>query len=156
MTSISYVENPAVENTDLNSLFENAWPDHMWRDFKLVLQHSLVYVCAFDGTRLIGFVNVAWDGGFHAFILDTTVHREFQHRGVGLRLVAEATRVAASRGVEWLHVDFEPELEEFYQKAGFLHTTAGLQRLPSSNLTLHCTGRQFRCAQLPPVSLTDR
>jgi len=33
-----------------------------------VERHSLGWVCASDGDDLVGFVNVAWDGGVHAFI----------------------------------------------------------------------------------------
>lgn len=36
-------------------------------------RHSLGRVTAHDGARLTGFVNVAWDGGVHAFVLDTVV-----------------------------------------------------------------------------------
>lgn len=40
-------------------------------------RHSLGWVCArFDGA-LVGFVNVAWDGAAHAFILDTVVEQGF-------------------------------------------------------------------------------
>ena len=43
-----------------------------------MLARSLTYVAAYDtvggGEQLVGFVNVAWDGGIHAFLLDTTVH----------------------------------------------------------------------------------
>jgi hypothetical protein len=60
-------------NDALNSLFSASWPDHVTRDFNAVLQHSLAHVFAFDADRLIGFVNVAWDGGLHAFLLDPTV-----------------------------------------------------------------------------------
>jgi hypothetical protein len=35
--------------------------------------HSLGWVCARDGEVLVGFVNVAWDGVVHAFVLDTMV-----------------------------------------------------------------------------------
>ena len=71
-------------------------------------------------TRLIGFVNVAWDGAQHAFILDTTVDREFRRRGIGTQLVKNAAEAVKKRGVEWLHVDFEPHLEDFYKKLRFL------------------------------------
>ena len=30
-------------------------------------------VCAREDSELVGFVNVAWDGGVHAFLLDTLV-----------------------------------------------------------------------------------
>jgi len=44
--------------------------------------------------------------------------------------VGEAGRGAAAAGAEWLHVDFEPELEDFYLRAcGFSPTSAGLLRL---------------------------
>ncbi|OMI35801.1 GNAT family N-acetyltransferase [Streptomyces sparsogenes] len=79
------------------------------------------------GGRLVGFVNVAWDGGVHAFVLDTLVDKEFQRRGVGTSLVAEAVRGARAAGCEWLHVDFDDEHRPFYFDAcGFQPTNAGL------------------------------
>lgn len=126
---IIYQVNPSVTNEALNALFAAAWEAHRWSDFQRILQHSLAYVCAYVGKDLAGFVNIAWDGGIHAFILDTTVHRDWQRRGIGRELVRQAVRVAQGRGIEWLHVDFEPHLREFYQECGFRHTEAGLLRL---------------------------
>jgi GNAT superfamily N-acetyltransferase len=53
----------------------------------------LGYICACRGDELIGFVNLAWDGGSHAFVLGTTVHPNFRRRGVGRRLVKLAVEV---------------------------------------------------------------
>jgi len=39
---------------------------------------GLAYACAYDAEHLIGFVNLAWDGGIHTFLLDTTVHPDLQ------------------------------------------------------------------------------
>src|SRR4051812_44846814 len=84
-----------------------------------------------DGT-LVGFVNVAWDGGDHAFLLDAKTRGEWQHRGVGTELVGRAARQAKAAGCEWLHVDFEPDLRRFYFDAcGFDATDAGLIHLYS-------------------------
>jgi len=126
---ISYRISPAITNDALNALFAAAWPNHAWSDFAPVLSRSLAYVCAYRQDRLIGFVNLAWDGGIHAFLLDTTVHPDFQRHGIGRELVAQARQVARERGIEWLHVDYEPHLEAFYRGCGFRHTTAGLIRL---------------------------
>jgi len=52
--------------------------------------HSLGWVCARDGDGLVGFVNVAWDGVVHAFVLDTMVATRARRRGVGTRLVEVA------------------------------------------------------------------
>jgi GNAT superfamily N-acetyltransferase len=95
--------------------------------------HSLGWATAraADGA-VIGFVNVAWDGGDHAFLLDTKTHSVYQHKGVGARLVDVAARHAKAAGCEWLHVDFEAGLELFYVDAcGFRPTPAGLIHLPS-------------------------
>jgi GNAT superfamily N-acetyltransferase len=107
-----------------------------------VNRYSLGWVCARDDGRLVGFVNVAWDGGVHAFILDTVAAAQHQprgacdvaagvgRRGVGTRLVAIATENARAAGCEWLHVDFEPHLRSFYFDAcGFRPTDAGLIQL---------------------------
>lgn len=126
---INYQISPAVTNDELNALFANAWESHTTRDFLQVLSHSLLYVCARHKTELIGFVNVAWDGASHAFILDTTIHKDFRRRGIGIQIVKHAAEASKKRGVEWLHVDFEPHLEDFYRKCGFRHTAAGLINL---------------------------
>jgi GNAT superfamily N-acetyltransferase len=118
-----------ADNDALNTLFAAAWPSHEPRDFAPVLAQSLSYVCAYASGRLIGFVNLAWDVGVHAFLLDTTVHPEWQGRGVGRELVRRAARAAAERGAVWLHVDFEPHLRGFYAGCGFGPTEAGLMRL---------------------------
>lgn len=127
--SITYRISPHVTNDDLNALFATAWTNHVPSNFEPVLARSLAYVCAYAGDQLIGFVNLAWDGGVHAFILDTTVHGTWQRQGIGQALVARAVAVARDRGIEWVHVDFEPHLLPFYRQCGFQHTEAGLLRL---------------------------
>ncbi|MDV6373255.1 GNAT family N-acetyltransferase [Deinococcus arenicola] len=99
----------------------SAWPR--------ILDHSLAWITAFDGETLVGFVNVAWDGGAHAFLLDTTVHPAWQRRGMGVSLVREAAQAAKAEGINWLHVDYEPHLQRFYERCGFRPTAAGLLQL---------------------------
>ena len=124
--------SPAVSNEELNALFATAWENHKTWDFLPVLEHSLLFVCAYYETELICFVNVAWDGAQHAFVLDTTVNQDFRRRGIGIELVKRAAEASKKRGVDWLHVDFEPHLEEFYKKCGFRYTNAGLINLKSA------------------------
>ena len=92
--------------------------------------HSLGWVCARDGGELVGFVNLAWDGAGHAFILDTIVAERAGRQGIGTQLVSVATSQARTAGCEWLHVDFEDHLRAFYFDAcRFTPTNAGLIRL---------------------------
>lgn len=102
--------------------------DHDW--WGLVDAHSLGWVTAHDDGRLVGFVNVAWDGAGHAFILDTIVAADVERLGIGTRLVLIATESARAAGCEWLHVDFDDHLRDFYFTAcGFEPTNAGLIEL---------------------------
>jgi GNAT superfamily N-acetyltransferase len=126
---IEYRINPDVANEELNALFADAWPSHTPRDFTPVLSHNLGHVCATLNGTLVGFVNVAWDGAAHAFLLDPTVRSDLQRQGVGTRLVRHAIDLARASGVEWLHVDYEPHLAEFYAKCGFRTTEAALMNL---------------------------
>jgi len=93
--------------------------------------HSLGWVTArtADGL-LVGFVNVAWDGGDHAFLLDTKTRGDHQRHGIGAQLVRHAVTGARAAGCEWLHVDFAADLAPFYFDAcGFRPTEAGLVHL---------------------------
>ena len=102
-----------------------------WTDAEIakVHDHSLTHACAYLGGVLVGYVNVAWDGGVHAFLLDPTVHPDYRHRGIGTELVRAMVSHLGGRGLDWLHVDYRPELEGFYRDCGFKPTTAGLIRL---------------------------
>jgi GNAT superfamily N-acetyltransferase len=126
---IDIVIDPHPDDAAMRRLWLASWGDGGPESFRPVLERSLAHVCTFDRDRLIGFVNVAWDGGVHAFILDTCVDRGYRRQGIAVRLVQRAAEVAKARGAEWLHVDFEPHLEGFYRQCGFGPTAAGLMRL---------------------------
>jgi GNAT superfamily N-acetyltransferase len=126
---VDYEWRGAFENGEVNALhaaaFEHRVLDDDWRG--QVERHSLGWVCGREGGELVGFVNVAWDGGVHAFLLDTIVAPKAGRQGIGTRLVEHAVAGARATGCEWLHVDFEDHLRPFYFEAcGFTPTNAGL------------------------------
>jgi ribosomal protein S18 acetylase RimI-like enzyme len=126
---IAIAVDPFPSDEVLRGLWQKAWGDVGPASFRPVLERSLAHVGAYDGEALVGFVNVAWDGGIHAFILDTCVDRDYRRRGIATALVGAATEAAKARGAHWLHVDFEPHLTAFYRGCGFTPTEAGLIRL---------------------------
>jgi GNAT superfamily N-acetyltransferase len=103
----------------------------IWTDDELarIHRHSLCHACAYEGELLVGYVNVAWDGGVHAFLLDPTVRPDHRHRGIGTAIVRAMVEHLEGRGFDWLHVDYRAELDPFYRACGFQPTTAGLIRL---------------------------
>ncbi|MFF8918773.1 GNAT family N-acetyltransferase [Streptomyces sp. NPDC015032] len=126
---ITYAWRGDFDNAAVNALHAEAFGHvQMPIDWQAqVHRHSLGWVCAREGGRLVGFVNVAWDGGVHAFVLDTMVAQDMRKTGVGTGLVTTAVQGAHAADCEWLHVDFEEHLRPFYFDAcGFGPTDAGL------------------------------
>ncbi len=128
-STIVYRWRGAFTDPDLNALHAEAF-EHRVLDDSWIAQvegHSYGWVTAHDGDVLVGFVNVAWDGGVHAFLLDTVVAKSHRRRGIGVGLVRTAIEHVKGAGLEWLHVDFEPHLRSFYFDAsGFTPTDAGV------------------------------
>lgn len=100
MNDIDFTERPTISDAALNDLLALAWPAHERRNFARVLSQSLSFVGAFHAQQVVGFVNVAWHGGSHSFILDPTVHPHYQRRGIGSELVRHAVTAAIENGVE--------------------------------------------------------
>lgn len=127
--AVGYEWRGEFDSGELNDLhagaFGHAADDVDW--WGRVHAVSLGWVCARWNSELAGFVNVVWDGGTHAFILDTAVSPRLQRTGIGTALIAMAADNARAAGCEWLHVDFEDHLSGFYfQACGFRPTSAGL------------------------------
>jgi ribosomal protein S18 acetylase RimI-like enzyme len=103
------------------------YPDDEWDWASLVEEHSLGWVTARLGPDLVGFANVITDGLVHAWLQDVMVSPDHQRNGIGAQLVDEATRQSRQAGCEWLHVDFDDDVADFYyQRCGFQKTNAGL------------------------------
>lgn len=133
--TIRYEWRGDFNNDEVNALHAAAFGTRLftaeeWNWVALTERHSLGWVTARDSSRLVGFVNVVWDGLVHAWIQDTMVDPVDHHRGIGRQLVLAAVEGARSAQCEWLHVDFDDELRDFYLGAcGFVPTSAGLIRL---------------------------
>jgi ribosomal protein S18 acetylase RimI-like enzyme len=122
---VRYERRPDLDPPALDALFAAAWGSPK-PGYEAVFAHSFTWVAAWEGEELVGFVNVAWDGDAHFFLLDTTVHPDRQRRGIARRLVEEAIDACRGHG-EWLHVDADEELMSgFYLRCGFEPTPAGV------------------------------
>ena len=99
--TIDYAWRGGFTNEEVNLLHAEGF-GHRVLDDDWVVQverHSLGWVTARQADALVGFVNVAWDGAVHAFILDTLVAASHGRRGVGTALVATAVNRCPRRGV---------------------------------------------------------
>ena len=122
-------------NAEVNELHAEAFETRVydgseWDWVALTARHSLGWVTARDGDRLVGFANVLWDGLVHAWVQDVMVAETARHRGIGTALVNAVRDGARGAGCEFLHVDFEDHLRAFYlDVCGFRPTNAGLMEL---------------------------
>jgi hypothetical protein len=127
--TITFEWRGGFDNVEVDSLHAESFDHALGQDdwWGRVSRHSLGWVCARADGALVGFVNVAWDGAMHAFVLDTAVAQRVRRRSVGVGLLAVAVNEARAAGNAWLHVDFEDHLRDFYLGAcGFTSTHAGL------------------------------
>ena len=74
--AVTYEWRGSFDDAELEALhaegFGHAPADFDWRE--QLAGHSLGWVCARDESGLVGFVNVAWDGGaFHGSLDDSRV-----------------------------------------------------------------------------------
>jgi GNAT superfamily N-acetyltransferase len=144
--SITYGWRDAFDNGELNALHDEAFDgqpfDEAWDWNRVLRRQSLGWVVAREEGRLVGFVNVVWDGMVHAWLQDVMVAAVARHRGIATQLVATAVGRASAAGCEWLHVDFDESLRPFYIDAcGFAPATAGLLALSETNGSNRSTGR---------------
>ena len=96
-------------NEEVNALHAEAFATSLydeseWNWVELTGRHSLGWVVARDGRegvegrKLVGFVNVVWDGLVHAWLQDTMVAASARGRGVGTALVDRARDAAKAAG----------------------------------------------------------
>ena len=130
--STTYEWNGAFTNEEVNALHAEAFETRVfdaseWDWRRLTSKHSLGWVVARRDDRIVGFVNVVWDGLVHAWLQDTMVATRFRGQSIGTRLVEHARTAAQAAGCEWLHVDFDDDLRPFYIDAcGFTPASAGV------------------------------
>ena len=104
--------------------------DEEWDWAALVRRWSLGWCTARVDGELVGFVNVLTDGLVHAWLQDVMVSPLHRRLGIGRRLVALAVEQCRDAGCEWLHVDYDDDAIEFYERTcGFQPTNGGLRSL---------------------------
>lgn len=101
-----------------------------WDWVALTAEHSFGWVTARLDGALVGFANVITDGFAHAWLQDVMVSPDQQRSGIGAMVVDRATDEAKKSTCEWLHVDFDDDVADFYyRRCGFQRSNAGLKYL---------------------------
>uniref|UniRef100_UPI00406C4A8F GNAT family N-acetyltransferase n=1 Tax=Psychrobacillus sp. FSL K6-2843 TaxID=2921549 RepID=UPI00406C4A8F len=117
MQFLSFSERP-FKGTELMMLYKNAgwWEERNEQDIEEMLKQD-ISIGAWIDDNLIGFARAISDNKFRAYIEDVVIHNEFQHTGIGTKLVSKLLD-------ELTHIDVislfcGEDLISFYEKNNF-------------------------------------
>ncbi len=87
--------------------------------FEGMLKHANLTITAWHGERLVGISRSLTDFTYVAYLADLAVDAEYQHQGIGRRLVEETRKALCKECMIVLLA--APKANDYYPKLGFEH-----------------------------------
>lgn len=120
--SIEYREGNALDLDEVLELYRASTlgerrPIDERAIFADMLRHANLVITAWDGGRLIGIARSLTDFSYCAYLADLAVHRDYQRRGIGVRLIEETRRRMGPRS--HLVLLAAPQARGYYPRVGF-------------------------------------
>src|SRR5690554_2194362 len=78
MDTIEIRVDPHPTHRELSDLWRATWEIDGIDDFRSILTRSLTHAGAYLNGEIVGFANLAWDGGIHGFLTDVCVHPNYR------------------------------------------------------------------------------
>lgn len=94
-------------------------PVHDRTRLEKMLRHADLIVTARDSGRLVGVSRAVTDFSYCCYLSDLAVDVQYQHRGIGKRLIDETHRAAGDDTTLILHA--APAAAAYYPKIGMKH-----------------------------------
>jgi ribosomal protein S18 acetylase RimI-like enzyme len=105
------------------------WP--IRGDYGQVLREDLFCIGARLDGRLIGFVHIAGSPNSELLIHSLCVHPDYQHQGVGSRLIETALTACRNIDPQGVNVLFEEKNRPFFERFGFRIMLGGYMDRPT-------------------------
>ena len=125
---IHYVESPDVTLEDVLPLYEAVgWTNYTTKPemLKAAYENSLHILGAFnDDEKLIGVLRAVGDGASILFIQDILVYPEYQHQGIGTKLLQLTLDKYKNVYQIQLATDDSTKTVSFYESNGFTSLTS--------------------------------
>lgn len=86
---------------------------------------SYAHIAAYDGQRLIGYIDSVSNGVTDAYIQDLMVHPDYQGQGIGTELMRQMIELLRFKKIFMISVIYESSLSAFYKKFGFYEMLSG-------------------------------
>lgn len=120
--NIELKENIIPDLKDLISLYDSVgWTNYTNKPDMLqkAYENSLLTITAWSDYKLLGAIRIVGDGYSIIYIQDILVLKEYQHMGIGSRLMDAALAKYKNVYQKVLLTDNEPATRAFYEKLGF-------------------------------------
>lgn len=125
---IRTVENPIVTLEDVLPLYEAVgWTNYTTKPemLEVAYKYSLHIIGAFnDDEKLIGVLRGVGDGASILFIQDILVYPEYQHQGIGTKLLQQTLEKHKNVYQIQLATDDSTKTVSFYESNGFTNLTS--------------------------------
>ena len=125
---IHYVENPDVTVEDVLPLYEAVgWTNYTTKPemLKAAFENSLHIIGAFNkDEKMIGVLRGVGDGASILFIQDILVTPEYQHQGIGTKLLQQTLEKYKNVYQIQLTTDNSMKTISFYESNGFTSLTS--------------------------------
>lgn len=125
---IRTVENPIVTLEDVLPLYEAVgWTNYTTKPemLEVAYKNSLHIIGAFnDDEKLIGVLRGVGDGASILFIQDILVYPEYQHQGIGTKLLQQTLEKHKNVYQIQLATDDSTKTVSFYESNGFTSLTS--------------------------------
>ena len=119
-----YKVDPELDAEQVGELRRTVGWDARVDKYRQILGNTYLCVACFALDQLVGYVDVVSDGIDDAYIRDLMVHPDHQRRGIGSTLLGMVKEKIRQERIKMVSLVFEPDLIEFYRRAGF-HIIAG-------------------------------
>ena len=122
---IEYRISPGINGNAIGDLRESVgWNrmDQVYRDPRL---QSFCCIGAFDGEKLVGYVDCVSNGVTDAYIQDLMVHPSYQGQGIGTQLMNRIIDYLKCKQIYMISVIYDASLKSFYKKFGFCEMLSG-------------------------------
>lgn len=108
------VDDRELDTADFLALANQVWPgDYDTAQTRRALEKT-INITAYDDDRLTGCLRILTDGYYFGTITELLVLPEYQHQGIGSRLL----ELARENAPTLLYFGAQPGVEAFYEKNG--------------------------------------
>ena len=113
--SVEYkLDDRTLDASAFLAFVNRIWPGEYDREATRAALSKTLNITAYDGTRLVGCLRILSDGCFFGTITELLVLPQYQHQGIGSRLLC----LAREHTPTILYFGVQPGVEPFYEKNG--------------------------------------